>query len=266
MIGVTSDLAHGLTGYDAARVGFGMVRFVLRWKDNQEQLAAWLHDQMANHLTLIAIHTSESRDPAGMGDGEAAHIWREWLDGIGVRPAYLQVGNEPDLQSDSSMTMSKDAYNHLLAEVCPVWRGHSTLVGGGLAGGDPAWLDGIDQVQLDQIALHPYGQRPDSDAKWRWALPSWSRPVREWVNGYRSHTLLPLAISEYGGRHEELREWWRDYYVEMTQTFLDMLFTGELSFASCFGLSELMVPGMGMLTPEKDLTDAGLGMQGLLLA
>jgi|SRR5262245_8858068 len=266
MIGCTTDPAHGLTTADLQRAGFGFCRIVLRWTENP---AEFLRACQTAGLPVIGIYTGESRAP-NLNDTQSAVLWAAWLRDESLVEAMplLQVGNEPDLESGSSWTMGHDEYNRLVDDVAPVFRGLDlTIVGAGLASGQPSWLAGVDQDLLDIIAVHPYGRRPNGDPKWQSACPEWANDVREFLAWYRSYTALPLAVSEYGGRHEELGDpRWRQYCVEMTVSLHQMVGDGRLAFAALYGLSEMMVPGMGMLYPDGRLTEAGRGVRSVLVA
>lgn len=111
--------------------------------------------------------------------------------GVDWNGGPIQIGNEPDLESDSSWTMAPEALNRL------IWASRSTwpkaqLVGPGLASGDASYLEEINLRELSAIAAHPYGRRaPGYD------LPREYADLVPLLESYR-HFGKPLWITEYG--------------------------------------------------------------------
>lgn len=68
----------------------------------------------------------------------------------------VQVGNEPDLLSPSSWTMTQVELAALGRAVRGVFGPSMPLVCAGLASGHPSWLDGMDLAWADAVACHPY--------------------------------------------------------------------------------------------------------------
>jgi hypothetical protein len=260
-LGVTTDPGHGLTVGDVRRAGFSYGRIVLRWHQDP---TPFLTECAAQGVPLIGVWTSESRAP-GMDDWTSAVMWLGWLKRTGLLPVikWLQIGNEPDLVSESSWTMGHDEFNAMVAAVAPVFAQDCIIVGGGLAGGHPEWLDGVDQTHLDLIAVHPYGRAPNNDPLWLENMPEWSSEVTWFLTLYQDRTSLPLAISEYGGRDYNLGSYYRRYVTEMTQTLLGLAGSGQLAFVCLFCLSDLMVPGMGALYGDGKFSPAGRGVRSL---
>jgi hypothetical protein len=260
-LGTTIDPGHGLTLVDATRCGFSFVRLILRWHQDPTPL---LRECLEAHVPVLALYTGESRAP-GFDDRTSAIMWLGWLWRVGLLPVirWLQVGNEPDLVGESSWTMSHDEFNGLINAVAPVFREHCRIIGGGLASGAPNWLAGVDQQYLDIVAIHPYGQKPNEDPIWTSALQEWANEVTWFLSLYREYTTLPLAVTEYGGRSNELGELTRRYVTEMSQALLGMVGIGELVLACQFCCSELMVPTFGCLDASGRLTPTGRGVRSL---
>lgn len=73
----------------------------------------------------------------------------------------IQVGNEADLVSSSSWTMSQLELAALGRSVRAIFP-TTPLVCSGLASGQPGWLDGMDLSWCDAIAVHPYAKDSES--------------------------------------------------------------------------------------------------------
>jgi hypothetical protein len=103
-----------------------------------------------------------------------------------------QIGNEPDLESPSSWSMTVEdlvALGHVARAYLP----GRTIIAAGLASGQPSYLTGQDISWCDAIAVHPYlkDMTPDND------LPD----VDELVAAYQQLG-KPVWITEWG--------WWGD--------------------------------------------------------
>lgn len=103
-----------------------------------------------------------------------------------------EVGNEADLESESSWSLSQADLTTLGQTARAALPGRR-LVLGGLASGQPSWLDGADLGWCDSIGLHPYlkDATPGND------VPD----VNELVTVYAAYG-KPLWITEWG--------WWGD--------------------------------------------------------
>jgi hypothetical protein len=174
--GTTTDPAHGLTVADLTRVGFSFGRIVFRWSQDP---TVFLQDCAVHGIPLIGIWTGESRAP-GADDRSSAMMWFGWLLRTGLLPVirWLQIGNEPDLVSDSSWTMSHDEFNAMVGAVAPVFAEHCIIIAGGLASGNPAWLAGVDQSLLDVIACFVPDQRVTA-----------TRPTHAWMRRYQGDVI-----------------------------------------------------------------------------
>jgi cell wall-associated NlpC family hydrolase len=126
---------------------------------------------------------------------------RHWLDFYVGLFDGLQVGNEPDATSPSSWTLDAAEFGRLVTSVRAIVGPDVFLVGGGLASGQPGYLDGFQALaQLDAIALHPYTKQ--------------ARDMAGFVNGYRQLTgELPVLLSEWGCP----ADWGEDTQAEQTR-------------------------------------------------
>lgn len=158
----------------------------------------------------------------------------------------LIVGNEMDLSSPSSWTMTPEAYADLWHHVSSQAHGRPRLIGG-LASGDLDKAEAYATVATSAAAfsLHPYGQRPLPD----WPSPDWGFSyVGDLILRYCERPALrslPLLIGEYGCNHHEQDEAFQaEYLSRMTRTLLDHpLVLGAFQF--CW--SDGMVDGFGLL-------------------
>lgn len=156
----------------------------------------------------------------------------------------LEVGNEPDLVSDSSWTMLPEEWEQLIHDVWDVtWLEGPPLIGGGLAAGDPAYLVGLDLMPLSGIGFHPYGRLPND----LWAGPNWGiGSLKELVQMYAPFN-LPLWATEYGCNHHETGKVWQGRYVyEMAGA----LKAAGVETAIQFCFSDAMVDGFGLYDAE----------------
>ena len=183
MIGVTTDMQHGLTAEDVRQCGFTMARFVLRWSEDPSE---FLRACYARGIKTIGVWTWEALAPDADNGGSAAQ-WAQWLgeQDLWKTLTYVQIENEVDLHQWEQST-----YNFLVTEVAPHFHEHCLTLTSGLASGNPDWLDGVDLSLLDLIAIHPYGRWPDGDRIWREEYTEWGSPV---AVSY-THLTLPTIL------------------------------------------------------------------------
>lgn len=149
-----------------------------------------------------------------------------------------QVGNEADLDSESSWTMSQTELASLGRAVRGVLPRPHVLVTSGMASGHPEWLDGMDLSWADAVACHPYAKdapNPDDIED----LPDADLLVR----AYGEKTGLPVLVTEWG--------WWSDDEPRASQEVRDMVgwagATGDCEVFFYFCLDDQMVPPFGLL-------------------
>lgn len=109
----------------------------------------------------------------------------------------VQVGNEPDLSSPSSWTMSQSELTALGRRVREAWPRPFPLVVGGLASGHPEWLDGVDLSWADAIGVHPYAKDSENSTDIE-DQPDAQPLLRE----YRRFG-LPIVVTEWGWPSDE---------------------------------------------------------------
>jgi hypothetical protein len=189
-----------------------------------------------------------------VGESFAGEPWRETMrryhDRYGEWVEGWVIGNEADLVSYSSWTMSQREFSRLLWTARDAMP-HATIYAGGLAGGQPDWLTdngGVELQWVDGINVHPYGKSPDP-----FPLPDWydSDLLREYRRKLLSMGLdKPIAVGEFGAPVRDFRGQEDDkgaYYGLMAETFAAMWevepWLGDV-FAFCY--SNRMVDGFGL--------------------
>lgn len=149
-----------------------------------------------------------------------------------------QVGNEADLESESSWTMAPVELAALGRAVRKILPRPHVLVTSGMASGHPEWLDGMDLSWADACAAHPYAKDapnpgdledlPDADAL---------------VRAYGEQTGLPVLVTEWG--------WWSDQEPRASEEVRDMTRwaaqTADCEVFFYFCVDDAMVPPFGLL-------------------
>lgn len=152
----------------------------------------------------------------------------------------VQVGNEPDLASPSSWTMTPAELVSLAREARKAFPRPMPLVCAGLASGQPSWLQGMDLSSFDALGVHAYlKDAPNpSDIEDLTDVP-------ELLDGYRAYG-LPLLITEWG--------WWSDDEPRASEEVRDMARwaaqTGDIEAFFYFCASDSMVPPFGLLNAD----------------
>lgn len=146
----------------------------------------------------------------------------------------LQVGNEPDIDSPSSWTMSPVELASLGRSARQIfWT--LPIVAAGLASGQPDWLTGMDLGWADALAFHPYGKRPSPD----WPSPDWGTGfLGDLVDGYATIG-KPLIVSEIGLSTDEVSEELQAEYLRRCFDYLNQ--RGDVEMMLWFCLSDTMV-------------------------
>jgi hypothetical protein len=151
----------------------------------------------------------------------------------------VEVGNEPDVDSPSSWTLRPSELG-ALGRAVRVLFPTTPLVLGGLASGQPSYLDDVDLSWCDAIGLHPYLK----DATAENDVPD----IGDLISGYAAYG-RPLVITEWG--------WWGDDERRGRDEVRDMVEwaarTGDVEAFLYFCLSDAMVPPFGLL--REDGTD-----------
>jgi hypothetical protein len=151
----------------------------------------------------------------------------------------VQIGNEPDLTSDSSWTMDQDTFvqwGRLARSAFP----QTPLVAGGLASGQPSWLDGVDLEWADAIACHPYlkdAPNPDDLED--------LEDVPILIERYRAFG-KPVLVTEWG--------WWGEDEARGAEEIGEMInwaaHTDLIKGFFYFCWSDAMVPPFGLFGPR----------------
>ena len=173
---------------------------------------SWLARLQALRIRTLLVLARESFDGLTWQQGVA--LYQRLYTG---RVTYVQVGNEPDQESESSWTMSPRDLNKLLALVRSMWT-EITVVGPGLVSGNPSWLTFIEPALVDAYSAHIYGQRPE---------PNW--PDVTWGFGYADDLLSryseqakgkPVWVTEVGLSTSEVSEQVQAEYCRRMMRFL----------------------------------------------
>ena len=163
----------------------------------------------------------------------------------------VQVGNEPDLVSPSSWTMTPVELASLGRSVRAIFPRPFPLVCAGMASGVPAWMDGMDLSWCDAVAAHPYLKDAPNPSDLE-DLPDADVLVHE----YRRFG-LPVIVSEWG--------WWGAEEGRATEEVRDMIGWAartdlcEVFFYFC--LDDAMVPPFGLLHEDGTTKPRGMAFR-----
>jgi hypothetical protein len=206
-----------------------------------------------------------AKESFGFGERVDRGLARAALDEYRRRYGALvgrwQVGNEFDLESESSWTLALselDALGHLARQRL---GDRAYLVVGGAGDGAPAdepeeRLSGADLGWADAIAIHTYGQgvpgwtRDDGLEVLPHSPYGWRSTVRDLIDGYKAEAPeKDLWITEMGFRWDELGE---DRAAAYCDAFLGYLTQRcpEVSGFAQFCLTDAQVNGFGLYTGE----------------
>lgn len=184
-------------------------------------------------MRVIVVLASES-----FRDGDRAAQAAAYAEQL--RPYCWQIGNEPDLRSPASWTLTPVEYAALAQDCAGGIRGvqpAALLISAGLAGRDARWLARCGPLPLDGVAVHPYGQRPE----WTWLPPPWRvGTVDRWLERYRRYG-KPLWITEFGTNDGRIQA---DYVPAL---YRKLAVRSDVGAACVFCYSDAMVPGFGLV-------------------
>lgn len=178
---------------EVVATGTQAVRIVLR---KAQPVGAACALYQAAGVRVLGVIASESM--AGFDSwAEAAEFYRH-LDGV----TWTQIGNEPDITSESSWTMTADEYNRLVY----IFQRYGPVLGAGLASGQPGWLAGVDTDYLDAIAIHyPTGA-------WKVAEYAAVYPGDIWVTESHTDPALERELLEHPSI-AAVFDWWHNPLV-----------------------------------------------------
>jgi hypothetical protein len=215
-------------------------------------------------LVILDYQTYPNKPGHNAGDGE----WDGYIDRFARRcgqiaqllaswrPAF-QIWNEPDHPPKAGYepTLREAVFGRMMRRAYQAIKAVDTnlfVVGGGLAAGNPSWLEQVIQsvggdLSADAIAFHPYGQRPHRE----WPKPNWGFGyVGDLLNNYyRAGGNRPLWITEMGVKEEDLSqdqeqaaEFLRRYYRLITNYY-----SNKVQQVIWFCYSDGMVSSFGLL-------------------
>ncbi len=203
MIGLNFPADMRLAPQFGAMLGARWIRVVLL---PDVDLTPWITDAHARGLKVLGVIARESTLD-DMGYPSLAVLYGGRYAGL---IDAIQCGNESDHESPSSWTMAQGDLNDLLAAFNREFP-DTTIVGPGLASGNPHYLDAVDLDLVDAIAVHPYGRWPNN-GDWS-ELPGGFGSIAELLDQYRYHN-RPIWITELGVSTHQVSEEFQARYVE----------------------------------------------------
>lgn len=237
-LGINLDPQH--EGFTAEQIAnYDYVRFPL-WQD-LDQAPYRMFITGAKNLGITVLAVCDYRTLIEPKGKSYRYKFERLRDMYGDLIDYWQIGNEPDLESPSSWTLSPRRCSTLLHIASEVLF-DKFLIMGGLASGQPDWLKGVGRLPVDAIAIHPYTKAPDN-----WAMQGWETGrVNDILNMYMQYG-LPIWVTEFGaedglfddvngGTGSGSRE---EYYKQMVHSMRN-----RPCFAFCW--DDAMVPGYGI--------------------
>jgi hypothetical protein len=212
----------------------------------------WAKELRAAKLDVIGVVTPESVQDFTSVENAALYYVSKYQ---GVL-THLQLGNEPDLESDSSSSMTPLELLRFSYEFMGGWgpRHNLVILGAGLASGQPSWLDPVkpDYLRLvNRLAIHAYGQRPNSS----FPAPDWGFGVIvNLIRAYQSYGLGTLpVVSEWGANINDYDdESQRAEYISLMLGAFRQLNTDALLF--CLGPN--MVPEFDLISADGTPTES----------
>lgn len=148
----------------------------------------------------------------------------------------VQVGNEADLVSPSSWTMTQGELVALGKAARSAFPS-IPLVCAGLASGHPEWLDGADLSWCNAVAVHPYAKDAPNPSDLE-DLPDADELVRAYQRFGK-----PILVTEWG--------WWGSEEGRATEEVRDMIGwagkTGDCEVFFYFATDDAMVTPFGLL-------------------
>lgn len=240
--GINLDPRHDLNILDFTDSGtHPWVRFVLKWDDDVSTIQTFIHRAHYFGCKVLAVIARESYKPT-----PNQQMWSHYTAARWYSTRYLpyvdmwQLGNEPDIKSASSWTMTPHQYIHMLS----YWRKYiptDRIIGPGLASGSNTWwlkLPSWTRQQLHATAIHMYQQRPSSDY-----------PASDWGHGSVPDllSLFPdqrIWVTEFGAHvpNDFDTDHQRAQYISKMKEALN----GNVDTAFYFCAADSMVEGYGL--------------------
>jgi hypothetical protein len=211
-LGTNISADGGIPAEDLGDLGVACVRLVARHDVNNFE---YFNALGARGIRIWLVLARESFNGFGpmRADGQPAPetlaaAMSEYAHRYQGQIATYEVGNEPDIDSGSSWTMSQADFERLLFRARDRFGSDQNLVAGGLASGNPDWLGDLDAPGrrgldwVNGIAIHPYGRTPDD--RFPFEPASYFGRVNDLLADYRSwldtngRTDKQLHVSEWG--------------------------------------------------------------------
>lgn len=235
-IGLNVDRSGKTPLRDVQNLNATMVRIVLM--PDMESLQRVIEYAQANIRVLGVIVRESFVDDAWQNDAGLRLQLIAYQEKYGPYLTAWQIGNEPDQVSDSSWTMDQATLTRL-TQIARQTLGESViLILGGLASGQPQWLESMDLRYVDAVAIHPYLKDGPNDNDIE-DLPD----VGTLLDAYEPFCLNhPLIITEWG--------WWGEYSSRGADEIYDMVQwaagTKRIVGFFYFCHSDAMVPPFGL--------------------
>ena len=227
-LGINVNPLQGFTAQETADLHVRYVRFPL-WDNELDFYIEYSKELLA--LGMQPIYVMDSR------------TWKDWPDTSDWRllpGRFFQMGNEPDIVSPSSFTQPSESFSADLTWARE-WLGKKKyIIAGGLASGNPSFLDGVSLKPVNAIAIHPYGQRSSQD------FPSQGWGVGDvWdLTAAYKRFKKPIWITEFGGPIAEFAS--REQRSEYVSQMLDHFNREHLVAGIYFCYSDDMAEGFGL--------------------
>jgi hypothetical protein len=216
-----------------------------------------LNQAGVNVLMILSYETCPGKpahdaDEATWNDYIArfAERCRQIAQHYGPRVRAYQIWNEPDYAAPHGgydPCVKAEVFGRMLRAAFKTIKevSSSTVVTGGLAAGQPAYLERVQTstngiLYADAVGVHPYCRRPTPD----WPRPDWGFGVLgDLIRDYRNVTAKPIWITEIGIEEAAVQD-------EFPQRTFEALNEDLAAAAPCvfwFCWADGMVPGFGLL-------------------
>lgn len=226
------------------------VRMVLKWDDDVRFIKDRMIQTHALDCRVLAVIPREAYKPI-----PNQQMWSHYIAARWYTSRYLpyvdmwQLGNEPDIKSASSWTMTPHQYIHMLS----YWRKYiptDRIIGPGLASGSNAWWNALPswtRSMLHATSLHIYQQMPTPDY-----------PSPNWGNGGTVPDLLSLFpnqriwVTEFGAHvpNDFDTDHQRAEYISKMKEALS-----DVDVACLFCAADSMVEGYGLQDTQGNFNE-----------
>lgn len=238
MVGVNVNFTQGFAPGAVAATGAKWVRQVLyQGYDHGPDI----YNAHALGLKMLGVIARES-----IGSWSPATAATFYADNYGDTIDAIQVGNEPDILSDSSWTMEPAEASALITTFRLAFGESTTIIGPALANGRGSlwWLEQLPLELLDAVAINLYGVRVRNYPTSSWGFDDLSTVVEAYTSALVS---CPLWITEYGVRLDDVDG---DVYKQgalIGELTAALLTDSRVQVATLFAYDDIMAPGFGLL-------------------